>query len=121
MPTDPPHGEHEPMIIVAATLDEWWITSDPLAAFHAPALAHQIENHLNYYGYSITRTKGVPGRATIGAGLAFAVVLAMLAALLAHRGQWGWVIVAAVLATLITHESVRDLADRRDARNEAQQ
>ncbi|MFI5995884.1 hypothetical protein ACIBAC_29040 [Streptomyces sp. NPDC051362] len=110
--------EHDPMVIVAATLDEWWITSDPLAAFHAPALAHQIENHLNYYGYSITRTRPVPGRAAIAVGLAFALVLAVLAALLAHRSQWAWVIVAAVLGTLITHESVRDLADRRDARNE---
>ncbi|MFF0138012.1 hypothetical protein ACFYRN_16445 [Streptomyces sp. NPDC005227] len=110
--------EHDPMVIIAATLDDWWITSDPLAAFHAPAIAHQIENHLTHFGYSITKTRPVPGRAAIAAGLTFATVLAALAAILAHRDAWGWVIVASVLATLITHESVRDLADRHDARNE---
>jgi hypothetical protein len=117
MPRDQIPAADEPTVLMAAALDDWWITTDPLTQFHAPAVARHVDDYLAHHGYAIAQTTpAAPSRLSIVTGLFIAAMAALAAAFAAHMGLWVWATVAAVATTLISHETVTDFLARRNAR-----
>lgn len=89
-----PAGPHA---VIAAALEDWWLTTDPAEPFNTAAVAEDVERYLNSSGYRITPDTGTermtdhsPGRGTL-AGTAL-ITLGGLAstAAAAIQGGWGW-------------------------------
>ncbi|WP_329545544.1 hypothetical protein OG548_14295 [Streptomyces sp. NBC_01356] len=102
--------------VIQAAIEDWWITTDPGAPFHTPAVAEQIEMYLISSGYHITpdlRRKPMPTRRAIVTVILLAVVCVGSAFLAAVRGDWWWAALGLIGAGLLTTEAVRDISDRR--------
>jgi hypothetical protein len=104
---------------IAAALDDWWITTDPVAPFHAPAVADLVDSYLTGLGYTIhTDTPRNPVPARPGRReITFSVLSGLTAAATiqaAYNGHWWWITsaVLAVVAVVFFVTAVR--ADTRD-------
>lgn len=51
--TQPP-TQDTPADVIAAALDDWWITTDPLQPFDIPAVADHIDTYLRHAGHLVT-------------------------------------------------------------------
>ncbi|MET8826551.1 hypothetical protein ABZX40_36465 [Streptomyces sp. NPDC004610] len=119
--TTPPHTG--PRKIIAAALDDWWLTTDPSRPPDTTDAAETVEMYLLSSGYRITpdtrkapHTMPVPSRGTvIGAG-ALALLCAITAVLAALRGDTAWATLGTIGAALLTYETARDARDRRRGR-----
>lgn len=49
-----PPAQHTPADVIAAALDDWWITTDPLQPFDIPAVADHIDTYLRHAGHLMT-------------------------------------------------------------------
>lgn len=102
--------------VVAAALEDWWITTDPLEPFAPADVAVRIDEYLRSSGFTIApdlRTNRMPTRRAIACTTLIALVVASSAIAAAWRGDWWWAALGALAAALLARESVRDLADRR--------
>jgi len=106
--------------IVAAALEDWWITTDPLEPFTPDDVADQVDLYLHSSGYRITpdtRKTRMPTRRTIATAAVIALICATSTAFAVARGDWWWAAIGALATLLLTRETIRDLADRRHGRN----
>jgi uncharacterized membrane protein (UPF0136 family) len=117
MATDQLPDDHDPETLMAAALDDWWITTDPIQPFHAPAVARHLDSYLASYGYTIALTRPAPSRTSIAGNLLLGTACAIAAALAAHHSAWGWALTGTVVTTLLIHEAVRDFTGRLDTRH----
>lgn len=112
-----PEGHRQ---VVAAALEDWRITTDPLAPFNPADVAEQVDLYLHSSGYTITpdtRKHPMPTRRSIAAVTLITLLCAASAVFTAHRHEWGWAAIGALATTLLTREILRDLTDRRHGRD----
>lgn len=118
--THQPEPDHQH--VVAAALDDWWITTDPARPFDAPDVAAHVDTYLADFGYRIRPTtqtgRPVPtripslGDVIFGAVLVLAAVLAATQA--AFRGHLWWAVAGYVLVLVLARDTAGDIRDRRD-------
>ncbi|MEU4165602.1 hypothetical protein AB0F46_01790 [Streptomyces sp. NPDC026665] len=109
--------QDEPAVLIAAALDHWWITTDPAAEFHAPGVAHHVQDYLAHHGYTITpATPAVPTSRAIAGDLVVASLAALATTLAVHLGNWVFAAAGAIVTVLTAHETVTDLTTRLTAR-----
>jgi alkanesulfonate monooxygenase SsuD/methylene tetrahydromethanopterin reductase-like flavin-dependent oxidoreductase (luciferase family) len=102
--------------IVAAALDDWWITTDPQAPFHPHELADRIESYLRGSGYAIgpdLPTPQPPTRRETAEIAVLAGICALAAALAAALGDWWWCAAGTLGAAALTNTARRDITTRR--------
>ncbi|MGW5123000.1 hypothetical protein ACWEQ7_02865 [Streptomyces sp. NPDC004069] len=116
-PTPPGHRH-----VIAAALEDWWLTTDPAAPFDHAQVADHIDHQLTATGYHITtRTTPVqnptpppagPSRVTLAvdAFLTLACLTGTLIALARHDWWWAWV--GGVGACLLGYELLLGITAR---------
>ena len=112
--THPAHRQ-----VVAAALEDWWLTTDPREPFHAPDVADHVETYLLSSGYTITPDAPAPSWAAIAFNTALALVAALAAVVFLHDRIWLWAIACIALAAGLAREIHLDITDRHhhDPRN----
>ncbi|WP_225080471.1 MULTISPECIES: hypothetical protein [unclassified Streptomyces] len=98
MTTHTPHR-----VVIAEALEDWWLTTDPVAPFDHDQVAEHVDHYLTATGYHITaRTNPMqtptprparPSRAATAfdAFLTLACLTGTLIALARHDWWWAWV------------------------------
>jgi hypothetical protein len=109
--------------IIAAALEDWWITTDPVEPFAPDRVADQVDLYLISSGYHIspdTRRTTMPSRLPTRGDIASGIVLAVLAAIAtiqaAVLGHEWWALIGGVLTVVLIRDTAGDIRDRRDAR-----
>lgn len=105
--------------IIAAALEDWWITTDPVQPFEPADVADQVDLYLISSGYrihpDIPRNEMPRLRAIITVAIVTVIVIASTIGA-AIRGEWEWAALGAVVTVLLARECIRDLSDRRRGR-----
>ena len=104
-----PH-QPTPRETIAAALDDWWITTDPAAQFHAPDVAAHVHGYLAEFGYTVQPAPHpTRSHAASTTALLIALTTAIATAYAAAHTQW-WASGLGALASLfLTREGLRDL------------
>lgn len=105
--------------VIAAALEDWWITTDPMKPFEPADVAVRVDEYLAGSGFTIApnlRKHRMPTRRTIAGAALIALLCAASATYAAARGEWWWAAMGALATALLTRECTRDLADRRRGR-----
>jgi hypothetical protein len=108
--------------VIAAALDDWWITTDPAEPFHAPAVADHVDTYLAGLGYQIRPTSQtgkpmitrVPSRGDIAFGIVLSLLSVLAATQAAFRNHFWWAVVGYVLTLILARDTAGDIRDRRD-------
>ncbi|MFF7521231.1 hypothetical protein [Streptomyces pseudovenezuelae] len=108
-----------PRDVVEDALGDWWITTDPAAPFHPPAVAEHIDTHLARSGYRITPTRNpVPTHTPTRVDVALGIVLVLFATAATIQAalttDWLWTTLGAIAAAALTRDTAHDIRDRRD-------
>jgi len=112
--THQPHTGHRAAI--QAALDDYWLTTDPMAPFDTHDVTAQIEMYLTSSGYQITpdipRNHHMPTRTAITLTATLALICLTGTITCAIQGDWGWAFVALTGTGAFTYELLGDLTDR---------
>lgn len=101
--------------VIAAALEDWWITTDPLEPFDPTTVADRVELYLVTAGYCIapdTRSPRMPAipppsRTHIAVLLLLTIVFLALTGISLLTEHWGWAI-PLTLATALTAWATTD-------------
>lgn len=107
--------------VIAAALEDWWITTDPAAPFEPADVAESVEQYLLSSGYYIApdtgipamRTPASPSRGTVAFTVFLVLTLTAGGLVSLARHEWLWALAGAVGAVLFTWEVADELAERR--------
>ncbi|GGZ80407.1 hypothetical protein ACFOOM_07700 [Streptomyces echinoruber] len=107
--------------VVAAALEDWWLTTDPAEPFDPDDLADHVDTYLASSGYLIApdiTPNRMPLRSVIIADVL--ITLFTLAATLgaARQHQWGWTALGTVVTAALARTCIRDLAHRHRTRGQ---
>ncbi|PZG77292.1 hypothetical protein C1I97_36930 [Streptomyces sp. NTH33] len=115
-PAIPPHRQ-----VVAAALEDWWLTTDPTAPFDYDQVADHVELHLVSSGYRIShdtrRTSPVPTVRAIATVALLGTATTASTVYTALHSNWWWTALGALATALLTREAIRDLTDRHRGRS----
>lgn len=119
--TPDPHPDQQ--TVIAAALDDWWITTDPAQPFHAPDVAAHLETYLAHFGYHIHPTDPArntpaaqphPGPSRTHITFTVFLTLACLAGAIgaAAHHAWGVTVAGGIGAGVFAVECTKELAER---------
>ncbi|MFJ6298569.1 hypothetical protein ACIQJX_35110 [Streptomyces griseoviridis] len=98
--------------VIAAALDDYWITTPLGDTFSTTEAATRVADYLTGYGWTITRTVPVPTRASLY-GLAVLILACLVATIItAAAGHWIWASAAALGGLLLAAELHTDARHR---------
>ncbi|WP_031104306.1 hypothetical protein [Streptomyces sp. NRRL S-146] len=112
--------------VIAAALEDWWITTDPLEPFDPDTVADRVELYLLTSGYYIAPDTGIPPMHTPAPPSRTSVAITTLLALACLAGglasmahdNWFWAIAGASGAFMLSLEVRDELAERRAHRRQ---
>ncbi|MGC5034126.1 hypothetical protein ACPXCS_06145 [Streptomyces sp. DT190] len=115
--------------VIAAALEDWWITTDPAAPFEPATVAETVEHYLLSSGYYIAPDTGIPtmhapappSRGTVAFTVFLVLALTTGGLVSLARHEWPWALAGAVGAVLFSWEVADELAERRAHRRRGTQ
>ena len=109
------HMTHQPTPreTIAAALDDWWITTDPAAQFHATDVAAHVDGYLAEFGYTIHPAPGRPRPLHIAFGILSGLTAASTIQA-AYQGNWWWITSAILAIAAVAYFTAAVRADDHD-------